>query len=144
MAATPIRLCFLIRSLHGGGSERQLAELVRHLDATKFDISVLTFYPGGLFWNQVAETPGVRLVCLNKSGRWDLVAFSGRLVHFLRRLRPEIVHGYGVVANELAWLGGRASGARVGGGCEHPGWNWSATTGRFAQVSEFPPGCRGT
>ena len=113
MAATPIRLCFLIRSLHGGGSERQLAELVRHLDATKFDISVLTFYPGGLFWNQVAETPGVRLVCLNKSGRWDLVAFSARLVHFLRRLRPEIVHGYGAVANELAWLGGRASGARV-------------------------------
>ena len=113
MATTPIRLCFLIRSLGCGGSERQLAELVRHLDPTKFAITVLAFYPGGFFWDQIAETPGVRLVSLDKSGRWDIAAFTARLVRVLRRLRPDIVHGYGVVSNELAWLGGRAAGARV-------------------------------
>ena len=113
MTRSPIRLCFLIRSLDCGGSQRQLAELVRHLDTTKFDITVLTFYPGGLLWNTVLETPGVRLVCLGKSGRWDLARFTGRLVRILRRLRPDVIHGYGVVANELAWLAGRAAGGRV-------------------------------
>ena len=72
-----------------------------------------TFYPGGLFWTAVEETPGVRLHCLGKAGRWDLAAFLLRLVSFMRRLRPDVVHGYGVVANELAWLAGRAAGARV-------------------------------
>ena len=113
MANLPIRLCFLIRSLDCGGSQRQLAELVRSLDRTRFTITVLTFYPGGLFWNELRKTPGVNLVCLDKAGRWDVAAFGARLVNLLRRSRPDIVHGYGVVSNELAWLGGRAAGARV-------------------------------
>ena len=109
----PIRLCFLIRSLESGGAERQLAELVRRLDKTRFEVTVLTFYPGGLFWRTVERTPGVRLVCLGKTGRWDVAGFVARLIGFLRRLRPDVVHGYLGVANELAWLGGRAAGARV-------------------------------
>ena len=36
-----------------------------------------------------------------------------RLVAALRRLRPDIVHGYLDVANLLAWAGGRAAGAKV-------------------------------
>lgn len=66
-----------------------------------------------MFWNAVRTTPGVRLVCLGKTGRWDVAAFLLRLVKVVRRLRPDIVHGYGVVANELAWLAGRVAGARV-------------------------------
>ena len=57
--------------------------------------------------------PGVELVCLGKTGRWDVGRFVARLVGFLRRRRLDIVHGYLGIANELAWLGGRASGARV-------------------------------
>ena len=109
----PIRLCFLIRSLESGGAERQLAELVTHLDKTRFDVTVLTFYGGGLFWNAVEQAPGVRLLCLGKTGRWDVAGFATRLVRCVRRLRPDVVHGYLGVANELAWLGGRAAGARV-------------------------------
>ena len=109
----PIRLCFLIRSLESGGAERQLTELVRRLDKTRFEVTVLTFYPGGLFWRAVERTPGVRLVCLGKTGRWDVAGFVARLIGFLRRLRPDVVHGYLGVANELAWVGGRAAGAKV-------------------------------
>lgn len=108
-----IRLCFLIRELESGGAQRQLVELVRGLDKTRFEVTVVTFYPGGMFWPAVEQVPGVRLVCLGKTGRWDVAVFLARLVGFLRRLRPDIVHGYLEVANELAWLGGRAAGARV-------------------------------
>ena len=113
MAPRPIRLCFLIRMLDCGGAERQLAELVGGLDKSRFEVTVLTFYPGGMFWSAVEEMPGVELVCLGKTGRWDVARFVARLVGFLRRRRPDIVHGFMAIANELAWLGGRAAGARV-------------------------------
>ena len=109
----PVRLCFLIRALDAGGAQRQLAELVRRLDKSRFEVAVVTFYPGGLLWKSVEQAPGVRLVCLCKAGRWEVAGFAARLVGFLRRLRPDVVHGYLGVANELAWVGGRAAGAKV-------------------------------
>ena len=113
MAPRPIRLCFLLRMLDCGGAERQLAELAAGLDKSRFEVTVLTFYRGGMFWSAVERTPGVELVCLGKTGRWDIARFVARLVGLLRRRRPDIVHGYLGIANELAWLGGRAAGARV-------------------------------
>ena len=74
---------------------------------------MLAFYPGGLLWRSVEQTPGVRLVCLDKAGRRDMARFGLRLIGCLRRLSPDVVHGYLDVANVLAWVGGRAAGARV-------------------------------
>ena len=110
---TPLRICFLIRDLGAGGAQRQLSELVRRLDKTRFEPMVLTFYPGGLLWREIERSPGVRLVCLDKAGRWDVVRFGIRLFSLLRRLRPDVVHGYLEVANVLAWVGGRAVRAKV-------------------------------
>ena len=108
-----LRVCFLIRDLDAGGAQRQLAELVTRLDKTCFEVTVLTFYPGGLLWDSVEQAPGVRLVCLDKTGRWDVVRFGFRLFGFLRRLRPDVVHGYLELANVLAWVGGRLVRAKV-------------------------------
>ena len=113
MAHRPLHICFLTRSLGAGGAERQLAELVRHLDKTRFEVTVLTFYPGGVLRREVEQAPGVRLVSLGKAGRWDAARFGTRLIGSLRRLRPDVVHGYLDVANLLAWAGGRAAGAKV-------------------------------
>lgn len=139
-----IRLCFLIRSLHSGGAERQLSELVKRLDKSRFEVTVLTFYGGGLFWDTVERTPGVRLVSLRKTGRWDMVVFGARLVRFLRRLRPDIVHGYLGVANELAWLGGRAAGAKVVWGLRSSNrdldrydWSFRATLAVSSRLSRY-------
>ena len=113
MAHRLLRVCFLARSLDAGGAERQLAELVRHLDKRRFEVTVLTFYPGGLLRSEVAQAPGVRLVCLDKAGRWDAARFGARLARTLRRRRPHVVHGYLDAANLFAWAGGRAAGAKV-------------------------------
>ena len=69
---TPLRICFLILDLGAGGAQRQLSELVRRLEKTRFEPTVLTFYPGGLLWREIEQSPGVRLVCLDKAGRWDV------------------------------------------------------------------------
>ena len=98
------KLCFLIRQLNQGGAQRQLLELVKNLDQSRFDISVVTFYEGGDFAAEIDYLPGISFYCLNKRGRWDLLPFLFRLGKLLHRLKPHIVHGYLSTANLLAVL----------------------------------------
>jgi glycosyltransferase involved in cell wall biosynthesis len=74
---------------------------------------VTTFYPGGLLWDELAGLPHVRLVALDKRGRWDLASFIARATRTIRRLRPDVVCGYLATANEFALLAGRVAGSGV-------------------------------
>ena len=108
-----IRVLFLTRTLGIGGRERQLVTLVKGLDKTRFDVTVVTFYAGGEFDDVLRREPGIRLFSLGKRNRWDLNAFIFRLSAVTREVRPHIIHGYGMVANELSWLMGRLYQAKV-------------------------------
>lgn len=108
-----IRLLLLVRSLNCGGAERQLLQLVRGLSRRRFDVTVAVMYPSGALWQEAKEIEGIRLVCLEKRGRWDLVSLGRRLWSVAREFRPHIVHGYMGVANELSLALGKACGARV-------------------------------
>ncbi len=99
----PLAILFLIRRLDLGGTERQLIVLARGLAAAGHRVGVITFYPGGALENELAGT-AVRLMSLNKRGRWDLAAPLVRLARLLRRERPMVLHGYLPVANALALL----------------------------------------
>ncbi len=94
------RICFLLRSLDYGGVERQLVTLAKKLAKRKYDITILCFYPGGELAPQL-ENSGVRLICLDKRGRWDLFKFFGRLVRHLRALQPDVLHAYLGIPNLL-------------------------------------------
>jgi glycosyltransferase involved in cell wall biosynthesis len=96
-----IHLCFLIRSLEVGGAEVQLCALARKLDPSRYTITVLCFYGGGELAQPLSEAR-VRIISLNKAGRWDLLSFAARLVSILRRLQPDILHSYMGPANLLA------------------------------------------
>jgi glycosyltransferase involved in cell wall biosynthesis len=85
-----VRLVFLIRSLQVGGAERQLVELAKGLDQTVFDVTVLCFYGGGEF-SQELSNANISVISLDKSGRWDIPVFLGRLITLLRKLRPDRV-----------------------------------------------------
>jgi glycosyltransferase involved in cell wall biosynthesis len=86
-----------------GGAERQLVDLVCCLQRRGHEVTLVTFYPGGGMLADAANA-GVRIVSLDKTGRWDIPGFLLRLVHVLRRERPEIVHGYLGLANSLLAL----------------------------------------
>jgi glycosyltransferase involved in cell wall biosynthesis len=90
-----MRIRFLIRSLVGGGAERQLIILARGLARRGHDCAILTFYA-------VEPIAGLRVVSLDKGHRWNLVGFLARLVMTLRRERPDILHAYLPVANVVA------------------------------------------
>jgi glycosyltransferase involved in cell wall biosynthesis len=108
-----MRILFLIRKLERGGAEQQLVTLVRHLDAQRFCVSVVTYYPGGELESELKGLPNVRLCSAGKRGRWDVAGFLLRLWKLVRAARPQVVHGYMYGANELALVFGRAVGARV-------------------------------
>lgn len=96
------RLFFLIRSLERGGAERQLIELVGELMRAGCAVTVCTFYDGGALREELEAVQGVKTISLGKRGRWDVPGFAWRLAKVVREERPDILHGYMGVANELA------------------------------------------
>ncbi len=96
-------VCFLIRSLERGGAERQLTLLAIALAKKGWRVSVLLFYGGGSFAAELVDS-GVRLIALEKGGRWDVLPFLVRLVRRLRQESPAVLHSYLTVSNLLAAL----------------------------------------
>jgi len=100
MTAERIRLLFLINSLRPGGAERQLCELVRQLDRTRFQVQVVVFYDppagaGAELWSQLAAVDGVTLTSLHKRrGPAGYARAMARLLALLWRTDPDILHGY--------------------------------------------------
>jgi len=97
-----IRLCFLIRQMDTGGAQRQLVTLLESLDTLRFQVTLITFYGGGRFHDQVQQIPRLEQVCLDKRGRWDVFGFAGRLLREMRRRSPHVLHGYLATSNLLA------------------------------------------
>jgi hypothetical protein len=59
-----LRLFFLIRALDAGGAQRQLTELVKRLDKTRFEVVVATFYDGGELRQEIESLPIGVMCCL--------------------------------------------------------------------------------
>jgi glycosyltransferase involved in cell wall biosynthesis len=144
---TKVGLLFVIRSLDYGGAERQLITLVKGLDKSRFAVSVLTFYDGGGLRAEIERLDGVRLLSLEKRGRWDWPRCLRRFDRVIRELKPQIVHGYMDSANELGLLARGRTNARVVWGLRNSksdasgsDWvsSWSYRTGawlsRFADL----------
>jgi glycosyltransferase involved in cell wall biosynthesis len=96
-----IRLVFLVRSLDLGGAQRQLVTLAKAIDKTRFDVSIVTFY-SGFHEERELENVDIKIVCLKKRGRWDLLSFARRLIKTSKELQPHILHGYLDIPNVLA------------------------------------------
>lgn len=107
-----VSLLFLNGSWVYGGAERQLAGLLRHLDSPKFAICAVSFYDGGPLQQEVEAMGHVSVLSLGKRGRWDLGAWW-RLWRLVRRIRPQIVHGYCTTPNLVALFMGKAVRAKV-------------------------------
>lgn len=97
------KILFLTRSLNYGGAERQLVALAKGLHKGGYAVSVAVFYPNGALEKDLYEVQSP-VICLNKSGRWDVFPFLLRLIRVVRREKPDILHGYLPVPNLLTVL----------------------------------------
>ncbi|TIL72611.1 MAG: hypothetical protein E5Y65_25405 [Mesorhizobium sp.] len=74
--------------------------LAREFHRRGHSVSVATYYPGGSFEHELRQA-GVRVHCLDKSGRWDVFGFLIRLLCWIWRERPAVMFGYLSSANLL-------------------------------------------
>jgi glycosyltransferase involved in cell wall biosynthesis len=92
-------LIFLIGKLIPGGAESQLVTLAKGLDKNRFNTTVLCLYGGGALENDL-RTSGVSVIPLHKKkGGWGTLTFFVRLYRTLRKLSPDVLHGYMPVCN---------------------------------------------
>ncbi len=78
-----------------------MIELASGLHRSNWQVKVLVFYGGGELEADLIRR-GVRVQSLAKSGRWDVVGFTYRLLRSLRRERPDVLHGYMGTENLLS------------------------------------------
>ena len=97
------KILFFIRSLNAGGAERQLVVTAKGLAERGHQVTVLTFYSGGCYADELTGTK-VRLLSLHKKGRWDLLSFFFRLLMDLRKQASDVIYSFLGTANIFAVL----------------------------------------
>ncbi|MDR4465257.1 MAG: glycosyltransferase [Nitrospira sp.] len=88
-----MHVLFLIRSLDRGGAERQLVVLARELHQRGHRVSVAVCYSGGALEGDLKDA-SVRIIPLDKRGRWDVAGFLVRLIRTVRSERPDLLYAY--------------------------------------------------
>jgi len=78
----------MIDDLCLGGAERQLVELAKGLDKQRFRVLAVTLYPGQPLERDLEGQDGIRLLSLNRKGKFDF----GILLPLVRLLRRESIH----------------------------------------------------
>ncbi|HXG45161.1 MAG TPA: glycosyltransferase [Gemmatimonadales bacterium] len=106
IAAEPLSVLFIVRSLGFGGAERQLAALASGLHRRGHRITVVSYYGGGAMARELALA-GVAVATLGKRGRWDLVGPCRRLRAAVQAEQPAVLHGYLPDGNLLSMLARR-------------------------------------
>jgi glycosyltransferase involved in cell wall biosynthesis len=94
------RIALLIRSLDYGGAETQMTVLANGLARSGHSVSLLVMYQGGPLLERLS--PAVKVRCLEKRGRWDVVGFFRRLFLVLADEKPDLLYAFMPVANLLA------------------------------------------
>lgn len=121
MSDRPLNVALFIGTLQTGGAERQIAQLARGLANVGVGVSLLTVHPGGQFWDEVEQSPGVRLLSLyrerssTRTGRLcQIIGAPSRLRKALGLLKPDFLYSMLHLSNLVALLAsGRAEYPRL-------------------------------
>jgi len=93
--AAPVRVCFLIDGLSRAGTETQLLALIRELDRTRVEPSLVLLDGEDELSRSLepADCPVLRLGVRRLVG-WRAVAAARRLAAFWRERRPDVLQAY--------------------------------------------------
>ena len=110
--SAPIRILYVVGNFVAGGAERHLIELWKRIDRARFEVVIACFRREGAFLAE-AESLGwpVRELAVGRR-IYGAAGFAGlaRLVHLVRDVRPQVIHGYLFGPNLYAALAGRLAG----------------------------------
>jgi len=94
-------VALFVPSLEIGGAERQVVELARHLDASRWRVLVMTMYDHGSLAKHLESHDSVTLIRLHKQRH---LPFFALLTRALLAERVDIVHAFLVTAQSWALL----------------------------------------
>lgn len=116
-AARPrIRITYVLPNVESGGTERHLLSLVRALDRSRFDLSLVTTAGGGSLLPEFSKVLRVRVFGDPARGRrfrtgpLEHLRTVARLAAIFRHERPDIVHAYLPAANVIGPIAARIAG----------------------------------
>lgn len=89
-----MKILFHIRSLHIGGSERQVVSLAKSMAALGAEVHVATTMSGGPLERDLADVPNVQLHSLEGSGLTGKFRYLFQLRSFIKSNRFDAVYGY--------------------------------------------------
>ena len=118
VAIDRIRVAVVITAFHPGGTERQMIELIRRLDRTRFDVRVACFHRTGAWLPRVEEAvPEIIELPLRSFGSLSTVGVARQFAAWLRERRIDVVQACDRYANIFALPAAALAGTavRVGG-----------------------------
>jgi len=110
-APDPYRICLVVGQLTRGGLERQAYLLASNLDRARLDVTVISLSRGGA-WAEALEDAGVKLLQLERHGRWEVKRLLD-LVRLFRRLNPHVVYSFNYETNAYARIAGLFAGVPI-------------------------------
>ncbi len=100
---TAMKVLLFVRDLGVGGSQRQLGVLAAGLAQRGHGVAVVVLYAGGALEASLADS-GARLISIEKTSRWDVVAPLARLRRLFVSERPDLVYAFLPTQTTLAAL----------------------------------------
>jgi glycosyltransferase involved in cell wall biosynthesis len=86
-----LHVAYVIGSLHVGGTQKHLYDLIRKLDKHRFRCSLILFHDGGEYYDRFSAL-GVRIYSLDIRSRSDLVRRFPKFLRLLKELQPDVLH----------------------------------------------------
>lgn len=104
-ATPPIKLLFVLPTLNGGGAERVVLNLLRHLNTTRYVVTLLLLKREGVYWEEVPNS--VKLVCATEHGHRYLT-FPRALATMIAEARKHdvVIAGLELLPTYLAYIAG--------------------------------------
>jgi len=106
-----MQILFFLGTLKTGGAERQIAQLVQGLAQRGHDISVVTVYSGGQYWDWLQNRRGIQIQALFETKLKSVILVGLQLAlsvvklrHLLRKNRFKLVYSTLYMSNFIAWL----------------------------------------
>jgi len=107
-----IKLCFIINNLKMGGAERQFVELIKHIDKTKFEVTLFVYAENEpLFYKEVEKFSDIKLIRQGLHSKFKLLKII-KAVYQIRKFL--IVNKFDIIQTTLVLNGAIIRTAALG------------------------------
>ena len=112
MSTQSTKILFVIDSLRFGGAERQLVELIKGLDRTKFEIYLccLVNDPGG-YTNELHKL-GIKIKYFSRAFMLDIKPII-QISQYIKEMKIELVHSFNCLGALFGVIAAKIAGRRV-------------------------------